>query len=87
MLQGLTIGAIGTTSGTLLGLLVCWVAERYRLFELPGDVYQITRLRFQVELLDVVTIVVAAMVICLVATIYPSRRAASLDPAEALRHQ
>jgi lipoprotein-releasing system permease protein len=87
MLQGLTIGAIGTTSGTLLGLLVCWVAERYRLFELPGDVYQITRLRFQVELLDVVTIVVAAMVICLVATIYPTRRAASLDPAEALRHQ
>ncbi len=87
LLQGLTIGAIGTGVGTVLGLLVCWVSERFRLFELPGDVYQITRLRFQVEPLDVLTIVASAMVICLVATLYPSRKAASLDPAEALRYQ
>ncbi|MSO49609.1 MAG: FtsX-like permease family protein [Acidobacteria bacterium] len=87
LLQGLTIGAIGTGAGTLLGLLACWVSEHYRLFELPGDVYQITRLRFQVEPLDVLTIMASAMVICLVATLYPSRKAASLDPAEALRYQ
>jgi lipoprotein-releasing system permease protein len=36
---------------------------------------------------DVVTIVVSAMAVCLVATLYPSRRAAALDPAEALRYQ
>ncbi len=87
LLQGLTIGAIGTGAGTILGLLVCWVSEHYRLFELPGDVYQITRLRFQVVPLDVLTIMASAMVICLVATLYPSRKAASLDPAEALRYQ
>ena len=87
LLQGLTIGAIGTGAGTLMGLLVCWVSEHYRLFELPGDVYQITRLRFQVVPLDVLTIMASAMVICLVATLYPSRKAASLDPAEALRYQ
>jgi len=87
LLQGLTIGAIGTGAGTMLGLLVCWVSERYELFELPGDVYQITRLRFQVEPLDVLTIAASAMVVCLLATLYPSRRAAALDPAEALRYQ
>ena len=87
LLQGLTIGAVGTTAGTVLGLIVCWVSEKYHLFELPGDVYQITRLRFDVQPDDVVTIVVSAMLVCLVATIYPSRRAASLDPAEALRYQ
>ena len=87
LLQGLTIGAVGTLTGTALGLIVCWVSEKYHLFELPGDVYQITRLRFEVQPDDVVTIVVSAMVVCLVATLYPSRRAAALDPAEALRYQ
>jgi lipoprotein-releasing system permease protein len=87
LLQGITIGAVGTTVGTVLGLIVCWVSEKYHLFELPGDVYQITRLRFDVEPDTVLTIMVAAMVVCLVATLYPSRRAAALDPAEALRYQ
>jgi lipoprotein-releasing system permease protein len=68
-------------------LIVCWVSEKYHLFELPGDVYQITRLRFDVQADDVAMIVVSAMAICLVATLYPSRRAAALDPAEALRYQ
>ena len=66
---------------------MCWVSEKYHLFELPGDVYQITRLRFEVNPDDVILIVASAMLVCLVATIYPSRRAASLDPAEALRYQ
>lgn len=87
LLQGMTIGAVGTTLGTVLGLVVCWVSEKYHLFELPGDVYQITRLRFEVRPEDVLMIVASAMVVCLVATLYPSRRAAALDPAEALRYQ
>ena len=87
LLQGMTIGAVGTLVGTALGLIVCWVSEKYHLFELPGDVYQITRLRFDVEPETVLTIMVSAMLVCLVATLYPSRRAAQLDPAEALRYQ
>ncbi|GMV21544.1 MAG: hypothetical protein AMXMBFR57_14930 [Acidimicrobiia bacterium] len=87
MLQGVIIGAVGTTVGALLGVIVSLVCDRYQLFSLPGDVYQITHLRFRVEVLDVVMIVVAAMVVCLLATIYPSRQASKLDPAEALRYQ
>ncbi len=87
VLQGVTIGAIGTGAGTVLGVLTCWVCERYELFKLPGDVYQITYLRFEVVPLDVATIVISAMVVCLLATVYPSRRAGALDPAEALRYQ
>jgi lipoprotein-releasing system permease protein len=87
LLQGLTIGAVGTGVGAFLGILVCVICERYQLFSLPGDVYQITYLRFELVPADVITIIVSAMVVCLVATIYPSRRAAALDPAEALRYQ
>lgn len=87
ILQGVTIGAVGTSIGAALGVLVSWACDRYELFSLPGDVYQITHLRFRVEALDVMTIVAAAMVICLVATIYPARRASRIDPAEALRYQ
>lgn len=87
ILQGVTIGAVGTSIGAVLGVLVSWVCDKYQLFSLPGDVYQITHLRFRVDPLDVLTIVAAAMLVCLVATIYPARRASGIDPAEALRYQ
>jgi lipoprotein-releasing system permease protein len=85
--QGLTIGLVGTLAGAVLGLIVCFVADRYRLISLPADVYQITYLPFRVHALDVIAVIVSAIVICFVATLYPSRQAGRLDPAEALRNQ
>jgi lipoprotein-releasing system permease protein len=85
--QGLAIGVVGTIAGTILGLIVCYVADRYQLIQLPHDVYQITYLPFRVEALDVVIVVVLAILICFAATIHPARQAARLDPAEALRNQ
>jgi lipoprotein-releasing system permease protein len=85
--QGLTIGLVGTSLGTVLGLVVCRIADRYRLIKLPADVYQITYLPFRVQPLDVAVVVVSAVAVCFLATIYPSRQAGRLDPAEALRNQ
>ena len=85
--QGLTIGLIGTLAGAVLGVAVSIVADRYQLIRLPGDVYQITHLPFRVQPLDVTVVVASAIAICLLATIYPSRQAGRLDPAEALRNQ
>jgi lipoprotein-releasing system permease protein len=87
VLQGLIIGLVGTTAGTVLGLLVSQIADRYQLIKLPSDVYQITYLPFRNEAADILIVVVAAVLVCLVATIYPARQAGRLDPAEALRHQ
>jgi lipoprotein-releasing system permease protein len=87
MLQGMTIGLVGTAAGTVLGLGVSFVMDRYKLLALPSDVYQITYVPFRNEPLDVTVVVVAAMLICYLATVYPSRQAGRLDPAEALRHQ
>ena len=85
--QGLAIGLVGTAAGTVLGLIVSYVADRYRLITMPADVYQIPYLPFRIEPLDVLIVVTAAVAVCLLATIYPSRQAARIDPAEALRNQ
>lgn len=87
MYQGLAIGLVGTGTGTILGLLVSYLADRYQLVRLPEDVYQISHLPFRVHALDVAIVVVAATGICFLATLYPSRQAGRIDPAEALRNQ
>jgi lipoprotein-releasing system permease protein len=87
MLQGLLIGIAGTGAGACLGLTLCWVADRYKLIQIPADVYQISHVPFVVQPWDFVVVVAAAVAICFLATIYPSRQAAKLDPVQALRFE
>ena len=87
MFQGLVIGLIGTIGGAVFGSLVIYIADRYKLVRVPVDVYQIPYVPFHLEPLDFTVVVVAALLICFLATIYPSRQAAKLDPAQALRYQ
>ena len=87
MLQGLLIGVLGTTAGAALGAGLSYVADRYQLVQIPSEVYQISHVPFVVEPRDFVVVVLAAVVICFLATIYPSRQAAKLDPVQALRFE
>jgi len=85
MLQGLVIGAVGTFIGASMGYAVATVLDRYQLIRVPMDVYQIAYVPFVIEGGDLAVVVAMALVICFVATIYPSRQAARLDPVDALR--
>jgi lipoprotein-releasing system permease protein len=87
LLQGLIIGLVGTAAGAIGGRLLIYVLDRYKLIRLPSDVYQISYVPFILQPLDFLVVVVSAILICFVATIYPSRQAAKLDPAQALRYQ
>jgi lipoprotein-releasing system permease protein len=87
MLQGLIIGAIGTFVGATAGLCVTWVLDHYKLIQVPMDVYQVAYVPFKVQADDFALVVLAALLICFLATIYPSRQASRLDPAQALRYQ
>jgi lipoprotein-releasing system permease protein len=87
LIQGVVIGTIGTLAGAVLGASIAYVLDTYRVISIPGDVYQVTYLPFRVLPWDLVAIVVGGFVVCLVATLYPSRQAARLDPAQALRYE
>jgi lipoprotein-releasing system permease protein len=87
MLQGLIIGMVGTTAGAIGGCVLIYIFDRYKLIRIPIDVYQISYVPFTLQPQDFVIVVLSAILICFVATIYPSRLAAKLDPAVALRYQ
>ena len=73
--------------GAAGGYLVAHVFDRYRLIRLPMDVYQVSYVPFRIMPFDFVVVILSAVLICFVATIYPSRQASRLDPAQALRYQ
>ena len=87
VLQGGIIGAVGTTVGAVCGFVISYVADRYQLIRVPIDVYDIAWIPFTIEPADFLLVIGASLLICLLATIYPSRQASRLDPAEALRYQ
>jgi lipoprotein-releasing system permease protein len=81
MLQGLIIGVVGTAVGASLGYVVSRVLDTYKLIRVPVDVYQISHVPFVVMPLDFTLVVLAAILVSFVATIYPSRQAPKLDTA------
>jgi lipoprotein-releasing system permease protein len=87
MLQGLIIGLAGTTVGAGLGYTLASVLDRYRLIKVPTDVYQVSHVPFTVLPWDFAVVIASAILICFVATLYPSRQAARLDPVQALRFE
>jgi lipoprotein-releasing system permease protein len=85
MVTGMLISAVGTGLGTAIGFGICMVLKHYPIIELPADVYYFTSLPVRLELRDVLIIVGATLLISLVATILPARRAAALHPVDGLR--
>jgi lipoprotein-releasing system permease protein len=87
MLQGLVIGLIGAASGLLLGLGLGWIANHYQLISIPAEIYAVSHITLKVKWGDCAIVAILAVIICLLATIYPARTAARLMPVEALRHE
>ncbi|HYB96015.1 MAG TPA: lipoprotein-releasing ABC transporter permease subunit [Vicinamibacterales bacterium] len=87
LLQGSIIGVIGTLVGAIAGATLAHFFDKYRVITIPSDIYQVSYLPFKVQPGDLVAVVLGAVVVCFLATLYPSRQAARLDPAQALRYE
>ena len=87
MLQGTIIGLIGTMLGYALGVGVAVLLKRYQFIKLPQGVYSIDHLPVLLQWSDILIVGASAMLLCFLATIYPARQAAGLEPAEALRYE
>jgi len=87
VLQGFIIGVIGAILGLLLGLGLSWIANKYRLVSIPAEIYSVSHITLQVRAFDCLWVMVLAVLICLLATLYPSRAAAQVTPVEALRYE
>jgi len=93
--EGLVIGVVGTIVGTILGLLIAYHIEPitqfvegvFRFKILPGDVYYIDELPSTVRLVTVLLIDGTAVLLSFLATLYPSWKAGTMDPVEALRYE
>lgn len=93
--QGSVIGLAGTVLGTLLGIglalnvetIVPWLETTFNFRIMPGDVYYVTEIPAEIHTADVVLIPILALLVAVLATVYPSRRAAAVAPAQALRYE
>ena len=94
-LAGASIGVVGTVSGFALGVAFCLNIERIQRFleGLTGtdlfaaEIYFLSKLPADLDPTEVTAVALMGLVLSFLATIYPSWRAASIDPVEALRYE
>ena len=95
LITGASIGVVGTLGGFLLGVVFCWKIDEIRQFVswltntrlFNPEIYYLTRLPADVNMTEIGVIVVMALTLSVLATLYPSWRASRLDPVEALRYE
>ncbi len=87
MVEGITIGIFGALIGSLSGYLLCEIQQRYKIITLPKDIYYISTLPMKISVFDVFLLALVTTCICILATLYPSYRAAKIDPVETLRYE
>jgi lipoprotein-releasing system permease protein len=83
--QGLIVGVVGGTLGTLIGFLICLGQLRYHWVSLPSDIYFLEALPVKMQPLDFLAVVLIAVLLSYLGAVYPARRASKLAPVDAIR--
>jgi lipoprotein-releasing system permease protein len=86
-IQGMCVGLLGTLGGLIVGVGLCLILKQYKFITLPPDIYMMDSLPVEMRAIHIILTVAVTLTISYLATIYPARQAARLDPAEALRYE
>jgi lipoprotein-releasing system permease protein len=84
--NGLFVGIIGTVTGLIVGLSVCFAQMKFAFIHLPPDVYFLDKLPMLVVWTDVLAVVLITNGLCLLFSLYPARKASKLKPVDALKY-
>ena len=87
LIKGCVIGVVGTALGVLFGLAICLLIQKYRFIELPKDVFLISTVPVRIYWSNFLLVGFASLGVCLLASIYPARQTAKLDPVEIIRYK
>lgn len=85
MLEGLLVGVIGSIAGSCIGVGLCLLQMKYGFLGLDNNFYIIPAVPVEVRWTDVALVALTALTLSSLAAVYPARRAARLQPAQAVR--
>ncbi|MCH8927506.1 MAG: ABC transporter permease [Candidatus Marinimicrobia bacterium] len=84
---GMFSGGIGVIGGSLIGLIMVFLQNEFGFIKLPSEVYFISVLPVDISVVEIGAVIFVSVLMGIIATIYPSRKASNLDPIEAIRYE
>jgi lipoprotein-releasing system permease protein len=85
IIEGAVVGALGAVIGIAVGVVACAVGNHYKIVSLPADVYSISNVPLNARLSEILLAGVVAFTLSILATLYPARAAARMQPVDTLR--
>jgi lipoprotein-releasing system permease protein len=85
MFEGIVVGIVGMLTGSILGLGISLLQIYFKIYKLDTSVYKLDALPMDLRVSDFIYIPLAALVLCFLASLYPSIRAAKQKPVDSIR--
>ncbi|MGI8544668.1 MAG: ABC transporter permease [Aridibacter sp.] len=87
LFEGIILSLIGIISGVILGLLICFVGNYFKIISLSKEVYSLNYIPFRVDFTNLILVICLTFLLCLLAIIYPVLKASKIKPLEIFRMQ
>lgn len=85
LFEGLVVGLIGMIAGSVIGGGIVFAQKYFEFYKLDSSIYKISALPVMINITDFIFVPLAALILCFIASLYPARRAAKLNPVESIR--